>query len=137
MGAALILTALTACSSSSSEPATPSTSTAAKPIQMKTVVELIGPGNWVADAQRLHCHGIGDFSDVRVGAHVSVSTDDNKTLAVLTLRTGILVSGTACGFDLDGKIPGGQDFYGISIAGRPVSKYAARQMPHPQITIGS
>lgn len=134
-----VVVAVAACTSSSRPTVDGSTSraaTTAQPIAIQGVMRLQGPLNWISDARNLHCRGVGRFDDVHVGSQVVVSADDGSTLAVTKLKTGIVVDPRSCGFDIRTTIPGGQQFYGVAVAGRPAVKFAADRIRHPSFTIG-
>lgn len=86
----------------------------------------------------MDCQGSRGFDDIREGAQVIVTDADGKTVAVSRLGRGTASTSTSCVFPVEIKgVPGGSDFYGITVSHRRGLTYSADEIRQPlQLTLG-
>lgn len=100
----------------------------APPITVTGSVTL-GMGAYIAeDRMGAPCEGDGGYSDIRAGAQVTIRNAESKVIAVGQLEQGYSAIGSCTANFTIKDVPGGEDFYGVTIASRNEMQYAKEQL---------
>lgn len=102
-----------------------------KPVQPITINGSVTLGYGAYEAEDRFgapCQGDGGYSDIRAGAQVAVRDASGKVVAVGRLEQGYS-SFNSCTANFTLKdVPGGEEFYGVTIADRNELQYTKAQL---------
>lgn len=86
-----------------------------------------------------NCFGTGGLSDLKGGAQVVITDTAGATVAVTSLRPGVLdLSGDPylCVLRFEASAPAGKGFYGVQIANRDRVQYPEAQLGQIKLSVG-
>lgn len=86
-----------------------------------------------------NCFGKGGLSDLKGGAQVVITDAAGATVAVTSLRPGVLdLSGAPylCVLRFEASVPAGKGFYGVQIANRERVQYPEAQLGQIKLSVG-